>query len=105
MQGRNWGRVTAALLAGAVVFLRGGPASADNRWGADYFPNVPRVTQEGAGGRLYDRLALGRSVVDMHGRWAPGEQRGGCEGVGSTATTRRLGAATSTDQGGCEQRL
>src|SRR5256886_13560217 len=63
MQGRNWGRVTAALLAGAVVLLRGGPASADNRWGADYFPNVPLVTQDGATVRLYDDLLKGKSVA------------------------------------------
>src|SRR5947207_11251101 len=63
MQGRNWGRVTAALLAGAVVFLRGGPASADNRWGADYFPNVPLTTQDGATVRLYDDLLKGKSVA------------------------------------------
>src|SRR3989442_9304676 len=63
MQGRNWGRVTAALLAGAVVFLRGGPASADNRWGADYFPNVPLTTQDGTTVHLYDDLLKGKSVA------------------------------------------
>jgi protein SCO1 len=63
MQGRSWGRVTAALLAGAVVFLHGGSASADNRWGADYFPNVPLTTQDGTAVRLYDDLLKGKSVA------------------------------------------
>src|SRR5947207_10987521 len=63
MQGRNWGRVTAALLAGAVVFLRGGPAFAANRWGADDFPNVPLPTQDGATVHHYDDLLKGKSVA------------------------------------------
>jgi protein SCO1/2 len=63
MQGRSWGRVTAALLAGAVVFLHSGSASADNRWGADYFPNVPLTTQDGATVHFYDDLLKGKSVA------------------------------------------
>jgi protein SCO1/2 len=63
MQGRSWGRVAAALLAGAVVFLPVGSASADNRWGADYFPNVPLTTQDGATVRFYDDLLKGKSVA------------------------------------------
>jgi len=63
MQGRSWGRVTAALLAGVVAFLHGGSASADNRWGADYFPNVPLTTQDGTAVHLYDDLLKGKSVA------------------------------------------
>ena len=63
MQGRSWGGIAAGLFARAVVFLSFGSASADNSWGADYFPNVPLITQEGAGVRLYDDLLKGKSVA------------------------------------------
>jgi protein SCO1/2 len=64
MQGRrSWGPVAAALLAGAVVFLHVGRASAANRWGADYFPNVALTTQDGTTVRLYDDLLKGKSVA------------------------------------------
>src|SRR5229473_2819448 len=64
MRGSNQGSITAALLASAVVFLRvDGPAFADNRWGADYFPNVPLTTQDGATVHLYDDLLKGKSVA------------------------------------------
>lgn len=60
----NQGSVAAALLlAGAVVFLLVGSAFAANRWGADYFPNVPLVTQDGTVVHLYDDLLKGRSVA------------------------------------------
>jgi len=51
------------LFAGTVVFLSVGSASAANRWGADYFPNVPLTTQDGAAVRLYDDLLKGKSVA------------------------------------------
>ena len=41
-----------ALFAGAIVLLHIGFAFAANRWGADYFPNVPLTTQDGASVRL-----------------------------------------------------
>ncbi|TMG73203.1 MAG: electron transporter SenC [Betaproteobacteria bacterium] len=63
MQGKSWGGIAAGLLAGAVVFLPVGFASAANRWGADYFPNVPLTTQDGATVRLYDDLLKGKSVA------------------------------------------
>src|SRR6266849_2814404 len=64
MRGSNQGSVKAALLAGAMVFLHiGGPAFAANRWGADYFPNVPLTTQDGTAVRLYDDLLKGKSVA------------------------------------------
>src|SRR5712691_3241571 len=63
MQGRSWGGIAAELFAGAVVFLSVGFAFAANRWGADYFPNVPLVTQDGATVHLYDDLLKGKSVA------------------------------------------
>jgi len=45
----------AALLAPGTAF--GGP------WGADYFPNVPLVTQDGKVVRFYDDLLKGKSVA------------------------------------------
>ena len=64
MRGSNRGSVKAALLAGAMVFLHiGGPAFAGNRWGADYFPNVPLTTQDGTAVHLYDDLLKGKSVA------------------------------------------
>jgi protein SCO1/2 len=62
MQWRNSARV-AASLAGAAVVLHAGLASAAGRWGPDYFPNVPLITQEGATVRLYDDLLKGKSVA------------------------------------------
>jgi len=62
MRGRNL-RITAALLVGAVAFLHFGSAFAANRWGADYFPNVPLVTQDGNTVHLYEDLLKGKSVA------------------------------------------
>src|SRR6185369_9542661 len=55
-------RVFAALLAIAAV-LWVGCAVAANRWGADYFPNVPLLTQDGRTVRFHDDLLKGKSVV------------------------------------------
>jgi len=63
MRGRSWGGIAAELFAGAVVFLSVGFASAANRWGADYFPNVPLITQDGTSVRLYDDLLKGKAVA------------------------------------------
>jgi len=63
MQGSKRGSVTAALLAGVVIFLHTDPAFAANRWGADYFPNVPLTTQDGSTVHLYDDLLRGKSVA------------------------------------------
>ena len=38
-------------------------AFAGNRWGANYFPNVPLTTQDGRSVHLYDDLLKGKSVV------------------------------------------
>ena len=63
MQGNKRGSVTAALLAGVVIFLHADPAFAANRWGVDYFPNVPLTTQDGSTVHLYDDLLKGKSVA------------------------------------------
>ncbi len=39
------------------------PTAARNRWGADYFPNVPLTTQDGTTVHLYDDLLKGKSVA------------------------------------------
>ena len=39
------------------------PAGAANRWGANYFPNVPLTTQDGKTVRFYDDLIKGKSVA------------------------------------------
>ena len=51
----------AAGLLAAVACV--GPAFAADRWGADYFPNVPLTTQDGTTVHLYDDLLKGRSVA------------------------------------------
>jgi len=63
IRGRGWGSIGAALVAGAVVFPHIDPAFAANPWGADYFPNVPLTTQDGATVYLYDDLLKGKSVA------------------------------------------
>jgi protein SCO1/2 len=50
---------TLALLLAAAPILT--PAA--TRWGADYFPNVPLVTQDGKTVRLYDDLLKGKIVA------------------------------------------
>ena len=53
---------TAALVAAvALPSLR--PAFGDNPWGANYFPNVPLTTQDGATVHFYDDLLKGKSVA------------------------------------------
>lgn len=52
-------RVFALLLAGLAVYLEGGPAWAappGSPWGADYFPNVELVTQDGDKVHFYDLI-------------------------------------------------
>ena len=48
----------AVAVLGAAPTLRAGPT-----WGADYFPNVPLVTQTGRTVRFYDDLLKGKSVA------------------------------------------
>jgi protein SCO1/2 len=77
----NWkncaaGIAVSALLAGAGAARGHGgashaqdaaqapsPTGAANRWGANYFPNVPLTTQDGRTVRFYDDLIKGKSVA------------------------------------------
>jgi protein SCO1 len=77
MRVRNWaGIITAAASLAGVGPARahGGaahevgkadsrPVAAANRWGANYFPNVPLTTQDGKTVRFYDDLIKGKSVA------------------------------------------
>ena len=54
---------TAAALVGAVAMLSVGLAVADGPWGADYFPNVPLITQDWVTVRFYDDLLKGKKVA------------------------------------------
>jgi protein SCO1/2 len=48
----------------AIALLCNRPAKADNaRWGANYFPNVPLITQDGKTVHFYDDLIKGKIVV------------------------------------------
>jgi len=60
---KQWTGVTAALLIGGMTLLSIVPAAADNRWGADYFPNVPLITHEGVTVRFYDDVLKGKAVA------------------------------------------
>jgi protein SCO1/2 len=65
MQGKRWtaGIATAALLVGGAAFFGTGNGFAENRWGANYFPNVELTTQDGKRVRLYDDLLKGKTVA------------------------------------------
>jgi len=52
-----------ALLVAAGGLLGPRPAAAGGSWGADYFPNVPLITQDGKVVRFYDDLLKGKSVA------------------------------------------
>jgi protein SCO1 len=54
----------ALLLASAVLSAGGAWAAPEGSpWGANYFPNVPLVTQDGDTVRFYDDLLKGKTVV------------------------------------------
>jgi protein SCO1/2 len=57
--------VAACLLVLAVYLLVGAtPAAADNSyWGANYFPNVPLITQDGKTLHFYDDMLKGKIVL------------------------------------------
>jgi protein SCO1/2 len=60
----SWtGSAAAALLLGAAALLHIGSALAQNRWGANYFPNVTLVNQDGKEVRFYDDVLKGKSVA------------------------------------------
>src|SRR5260370_36013993 len=55
-----------ALVLAAVTSItlrRASAADNSSPWGANYFPNVPLVTQEGKTVRFYDDLLKGKMVV------------------------------------------
>src|SRR5439155_11916083 len=56
-------RATSAWLVGVTALLSIGPAGAASPWGADYFPNVPLITQDGTTVRFYDDLLKGKAVA------------------------------------------
>jgi protein SCO1 len=64
---RDGSSAAAALLLAAMLLAQGArPAAASPqgaRWGVDYFPNVPLLTQEGQTVRFYDDLLKGKKVV------------------------------------------
>ena len=65
MQRKNQVRFagTALLLTAALALLCSRPASADNRWGANYFPNIELITQDGKTVHFYDDLIKGKIVA------------------------------------------
>jgi protein SCO1/2 len=64
MRGKYWASVAvAALLLGTGGLLYVRPAFATNPWGANYFPNVPLITQDGTTVHLYDDLLKGKAVA------------------------------------------
>ena len=62
----SWAQITGAwallIFTAALLYIR--PAKANTvRWGADYFPNVPLVDQDGKTVHFYNDLIKGKSVV------------------------------------------
>jgi protein SCO1 len=51
------------LIAALAAILLPAAAAADNRWGANYFPNVELITQDGKVVHFYDDLIKGKIVV------------------------------------------
>lgn len=59
-------RLATAMALFAALLMLGGTASAapkDSPWGADYFPNVALVTQDGKTVQFYDELMKDRKVL------------------------------------------
>lgn len=65
MHRKNLGKKIAGLtlLAAAAALLAVHPASAQKRWGANYFPNIPLTTQDGKTVHFYDDLVKGKIVA------------------------------------------
>jgi len=59
----HWRAALATAIVGVAALSSIGAAWAQNRWGADYFPNVTLTTQDGAKVRFYDDLLKGKSVA------------------------------------------
>jgi protein SCO1 len=60
MQLKKW-----MSIAGVAALLSAAASAApnDSRWGANYFPNVPLITQDGKTVRFYDDLLKGKMVA------------------------------------------
>jgi len=52
-----------ALPVCTLLMLASSPSLAGSRWGADYFPNIPLVTQDGKTVRFYDDLIKNKVVA------------------------------------------
>jgi protein SCO1/2 len=67
MRRNGWAILAAAaLVLAAAIYLAVGatPAAADNSyWGANYFPNVPLITQDGKTIHFYDDMLKGKIVL------------------------------------------
>ena len=59
---RRW-VTTAAVALVSLLLLPTDRTWADNPWGANYFPNVPLTTQDGATVHFYDDLLKGKAVA------------------------------------------
>src|SRR5215470_16849696 len=56
--------LTAVMALAAVIILAGGPLEAQGvRRGANYFPNLPVVTQDGKTLKFYDDVIKGKIVL------------------------------------------
>lgn len=63
---KDMNMIIISLLVSIVLMLGGGPvwaAPAGSRWGADYFPNIPLVTQDGKTVRFYEDLIKDKVVA------------------------------------------
>ena len=59
-----WAAAAVLALCGALLGLGATPAAADNsHWGANYFPNVPLITQDGKTVHFYDDMLKGKIVL------------------------------------------
>jgi protein SCO1/2 len=66
MRRNGWAILAAAFIVMAAAYFAIGvtPAAADNSyWGANYFPNVPLITQDGKTLRFYDDMLKGKIVL------------------------------------------
>src|SRR5919202_5377319 len=62
MRARVAGAASAVAFLATAAFVAGG-ALAGTPWGADYFPNVPLVNQDGVVLRFYDDVIKGKAVA------------------------------------------
>jgi len=59
-----WAATAVLALCAAFLVLGATPAAADNsHWGANYFPNVPLITQDGKTVHFYDDMLKGKIVL------------------------------------------